>query len=173
MGKWNFRGTGSGLLEELEEEKGCVYMVKYGKRVYDGTCCVKETLEGATTCPMCGNGSSLIKRAGYGFSSHFSRCEYGHNVQLDKTLYPKYQVGDRIRYYESTFGKDAIIRLDSYREGIVTASYPDIIDYRFDFQVDTCVMNGRPLPSTAWVIGSVCRGVNHHSTEVELISNCT
>lgn len=144
-------------------------MKRFGKKVYDGSNNVKQENIGVYTCPVCFKSSSLIKQKGYGFQNILSICDSGHTYEVAKELYEKYRVGDRIRLYESTFGKEAVLRLDSYTEGIITNSYPNIIDYQFDFKVDKCVMNGKEIKSPAWIIGSMHLGVNHSSTEVRLL----
>ena len=144
-------------------------MRRFGKKVYDGSNDIKQEYIGTYICPTCKKESSLIKRKGYGFQNILSVCDLEHTCVIAKELYEKYKVGDRIRLYESTFGKDAVLRLDSYTEGIIVDSYPDIIDYKFDFRVDKCLMNGHEIVAPAWVIGSIHRGVNHSSTEVKLL----
>lgn len=144
-------------------------MRKYGKKVYDGSNEVKREEIGVYVCPTCGKYSRLIRQKGYGFQNILSICESGHTCEIAKELYEKYHVGDRIRLYESTFGKDAVLRLDSYYEGMIVKSYPGIIDYKFDFIVDKCVMNGEEIKAPAWVIGSTHHGVNHSSIEVRLL----
>lgn len=144
-------------------------MKKFGKKVYDGSNDVKKEQIGIYICPNCHKKSNLIRQKGYGFQNILSICESGHTYEIAKELYEKYKVGDRIRLYESTFGKDAVLRLDSYKEGIIIKSYPNIIDYQFDFRVEKCVMNGEEIKAPAWVIGYVWRGVNHSSTEIELL----
>lgn len=144
-------------------------MRRFGKRVYDGSNTVKSEYIGKYICPTCHEESKLFKRRGYGFQNILSVCDKKHTCEIAKELYAKYRVGDRIRLYESTFGKDAVLRLDSYTEGIIINSYPDIIDYKFDFKVDKCVINGHEIKSPAWIIGSIKHGVNHSSTEVKLL----
>ena len=141
-------------------------MKKFGPRVYEGTNQVKREVIGFHTCPVCQEQSRLIKQRGGGFENVLSICDKNHTVELEKKLFEKYKVGDRIRYYESTFGKDAVLRLDSYMEGVIIKSYPNLTDYQFDFRVDKCVMNGHEIKAPAWVIGSVQHGVDHSSTEV-------
>lgn len=144
-------------------------MKKFGKKVYDGSNNIKKERMGTYICPVCHKKSRLIRQKGWGFQNILSVCESGHTCEITKELYEKYKPGDRIRLYESTFGKDAVIRLESYKEGIVTKSYPAIIDYQFDFKVDKCVMNGKEIKAPAWIIGHVWSGVNHSSTEAELL----
>lgn len=144
-------------------------MRKYGKRVYDGSNEIKRQEIGSYVCPTCHKPSRLIRQRGYGFQNILSICDLEHTCEIAKELYEKYKVGDRIRLYESTFGKDAVLRLDSYKEGVIINSYPDLIDYKFDFKVDKCVMNGKEIKVPAWVIGSIYHGVDHASSEVKLI----
>lgn len=144
-------------------------MRKYGKRVYDGSNDIKTEDIGPYICPTCGKESRLFKRRGYGFQNILSICPMKHTCTIAKELYKKYEIGDRIRYYESTFGKDSVIRLDSYTEGVITNIYPNIIDYQFDFIVDKCVMNGEEIKAPAWIIGHHCRGVDHHNTCIKLL----
>lgn len=98
-------------------------MTKYGKRVYDGSNNVKREYIGSYICPTCHKPSRLIRQKGYGFQNILSVCALKHTCEIAKELYEKYHIGDRIRLYESTFGKDAVLRLDSYTEGIVINSY--------------------------------------------------
>lgn len=144
-------------------------MKRFGKKVYDGSNDVRSECIGTYICPVCCKESRLIKQKGYGFQNILSICDMEHTCEIAKELYAKYKVGDRIRLYESTFGKDAVLRLDSYYEGIIINSYPCLIDYQFDFKVDKCVLNGKELKAPAWVIGSIHHGVNHSSTEVKLL----
>lgn len=144
-------------------------MRRYGSRVYDGSNTVKNEYVGTYICPMCHKESKLFKRRGYGFQNILSVCDKNHTCEIAKELYANYSVGDRIRLYESTFGKDAVLRLDSYTEGVIINSYPGIIDYQFDFKVDKCLMNGHEIKAPAWIIGSIKHGVNHSSTEVKLL----
>lgn len=144
-------------------------MKKYGKKVYDGSNTVKRECIGTYICRTCGRESRLIRQKGYGFQNILSVCGSGHTCEVAKELYEKYKVGDRIRLYESTFGKDSVLRLDSYTEGVIIKSYPCIIDYEFDFRVDKCVMNGKEIKATSWVIGSIHHGVRHSSREVKLL----
>ena len=141
-------------------------MKKFGPRVYDGTNQVKREVIGFHTCPVCQEQSRLIKQRGGGFENVLSICDKNHTVELEKKLFEKYKVGDRIRDYESTFGKDSVLRLDSYTEGVVIKSYPDLIDYQLDFRVDKCVSLGHEIKAPAWIIGSIHRGVDHSSTQV-------
>ena len=147
------------------------HMEKYGKRVYDGSNNLKRENIGSYVCPNCQKTSRLIRQKGYGFQNILSICDSGHTYEIAKDLYEKYHVGDRIRLYESTFGKDAVLRLDSYTEGVIINSYPNIIDYQFDFQIDKCVMNGKEIKTPAWVIGSIHHGVSHSCNEVKLLKN--
>ena len=144
-------------------------MRRFGKKVYDGSNDIRRECIGAYICRTCGKESRLIRQQGYGFQNILSVCDSGHTWELAKELYEKYKAGDRIRLYESTFGKDAVLRLDSYTEGVIINSYPGIIDYEFDFVVDKCVMNGKEIKAPAWIIGSIHHGVNHSSTEVKLL----
>ena len=144
-------------------------MGRFGKRVYDGSCEVKRKDIGTYICPVCHKTSRLIRQKGYGFQNILSICDLEHTCEIAKELYEKHHVGDRVRLYESTFGKDAVLRLDSYTEGIIINSYPCLIDYQFDFKVDKCMMNGKEIKAPAWVIGSIHHGVNHSSTEVKLL----
>lgn len=144
-------------------------MKHYGKKVYDGSADVKSETIGKYVCPTCHKESVLIRRRGLGFQSILSVCDSGHTCLMAKALYEKYHVGDRIRLYESTFGKEAVIRLDSYCEGVIVNSYPSITDYQFDFIVDRCVMNNNEIKSPAWIIGHLHRGIRHSSAEVKLL----
>ena len=144
-------------------------MKRFGKKVYDGSNDIKSKCIGTYICPVCQKESRHILRKGGGFQNVLSVCDAGHTCEIAKELFEKYQVGDRIRLYESTFGKDAVIRLDSYYEGIIVRSYPNIINYEFDFKVDKCMINGHELKAPAGVIGSIIHGVRHSSTEVKLL----
>ena len=147
-------------------------MKKYGKRVYDDNDMKREDI-GAYICPTCHKPSRLVRQKGYGFQNILSVCDLKHTCEIAKEVYEKYHVGDRIRLYESTFGKDAVLRLDSYTEGIIITSYPYMTDYKFNFKVDKCVINGHEIKAPAWVIGSIHHGVNHSSTKVKLLKKAS
>jgi len=144
-------------------------MKRYGNKLYDDSTAVKCQTIGKYVCPVCHKESNLICRKGPGFQVILSVCDRGHTCRVAKTIYEKYHVGDRIRLYESTFGKDAVIMLDSYCEGVIVKSYPSITDYEFDFIVDKCVMNNTEIISPAWIIGHLHQGVRHSSREVKLL----
>ena len=144
-------------------------MKRFGKRVYDGSNDIKKSYIGTYICPVCHKESNLIMQECAGFTNILSVCSKGHTHEIAIELHEKYKVGDRIRLYESTFGKDAVLRLDSYTEGIIIKSYAEITDYKFDFKVDKCVMNGKEIKAPAWVIGSIHHGVSHSSTEVKML----
>jgi len=144
-------------------------MRRFGKKVYDGSNDIQRKCIGIYICPLCHKESKLIEQKNKEFRNILSRCDLNHTFEMAKELYQKYYVGDRIRYYESTFGKDAVLRLDSYTEGVVVNTYPGITSYNLDFKVDTCVMNGHEIKSPAWVIGHIVKGVRHGSAELRLL----
>lgn len=88
---------------------------KYGWRIHDDP--VRATEIGASVCPVCRESSKLVQRQTSGFKNILSICQHGHTCEIIKTVYEKYQVGDRIRSHETTFGKNSVVRLDSYSEG--------------------------------------------------------
>ena len=143
-------------------------MHNYGRRVYVKNS-VTENVIGDYICPNCGQTSRLSMRQGYGFKALFSTCDSGHRWEISKQLYEKYKVGDTVRVYESTFGKDSVIIKDCYTEGIIIRSYPNIIDYQFDFKPTKIVFNGKMLPVSAWGYAEIHKGVDHHRRDVELI----
>ena len=100
-----------------------------------------------------------------------SICQHGHTCEITKSLYEKYKVGDRIRRYESTFGKDATVRLDCYTEGVIEKSYPDLTDWLFDYRIDKCVSNGAEIKAPAWIIGHLAIGTHHHDRHIVLLQN--
>lgn len=77
---------------------------KYGWRIHDDP--VRATEIGVSVCPVCRESSELVQRQTSGFKNILSVCRHGHTCEIVKAVYEKYQVGDRIRRYESTFGKD-------------------------------------------------------------------
>ncbi len=77
--------------------------------------------------------------------------------------------GDIVRVYESSFGKDSVLRLHSFYEGPIVKVYPLITDYDFDFMVEKAVSHGKELPSHSWMYGHVIRGHASHSRDVRLI----
>lgn len=131
---------------------------------------VKVRNLGPSVCPVCGGVSDLLERKGYGFRAVFSMCrENRHQCETEKELYQKFEVGDIVRVYESSFGKDAVLRLHSFYEGPIVKVYPFITDYDFDFMVEKAVFRGKELPSHSWVYGHVIRGHASHSRAVRLI----
>lgn len=95
---------------------------KYGWRIHDDP--VKATEIGVSVCPVCRESSKLVQRQTSGFKNILSVCRHGHTCEIVKAVYEKYQVGDRIRRYESTFGKDAAVRLNCYTEGVIRSHIP-------------------------------------------------
>ena len=76
---------------------------KYGWRIHDDP--VRATEIGVSVCPVCRESSKLVQRQTSGFKNILSVCRHGHTCEIVKAVYEKYQVGDRIHRYESTFGK--------------------------------------------------------------------
>lgn len=120
---------------------------KYGWRIHDDP--VRATEIGVSVCPVCRESSRLVQRQTSGFKNILSICRHGHTCEIIKTVYEKYQVGDRIRRYESTFGKDATVRLNCYTEGVIEKSYPSLIDWLFDYRIDKCMRNGTEIKAPA------------------------
>ena len=114
---------------------------KFGWRIYDGSQKVQVTEVGVYVCPICKETSKLVQRQ------------------------------DRIRRYESTFGKDATVRLDCYTEGVIEKSYPDLTDWLFDYRIDKCVSNGAEIKAPAWIIGHLAIGTHHHNRHIVLLQN--
>lgn len=142
--------------------------MKFGRKVHYGDS-VTEKVIGSYICPLCGEDGKLLDRRGAGFRLFAVECRHGHRHTLAKQIYKKYDVGDVVRIYESTFGKDSVLRLDSFKEGPIVRIYPYIIDYRFDMLVQKAVFNGKDLPAESWVYGYVMHGHDHHRRDVELI----
>ena len=134
---------------------------KYGWRIHDDP--VRATEIGVSVCPVCRESSKLVQRQTSGFKNILSVCRHRHTCEIVKAVYEKYQVGDRIRRYESTFGKDATVRLNCYTEGVIEKSYPSLIDWMFDFRIDRCVGNGREIIAPAWIIGHLSVGRSNKS----------
>lgn len=140
---------------------------KYGWRIHDDP--VRATEIGVSVCPVCRESNKLVQRQTSGFKNILSVCRHGHTCEIVKAVYEKYQVGDRIRGYESTFGKDATVRLDCYTEGVIEKSYPSLVDWLFDYRIDKCVSNGTEIKSPAWIIGHLSVGSYHHDKHVVLL----
>ena len=142
--------------------------MKFGRKVHYGDS-VTEKEVGFYICPICGEDGKLLDRRGAGFRLLAVECRHGHRHTLAKQIYKKYEVGDTVRVYDTTFGKDSVIRLDNYQEGIVIRIYPNIIDYQFDMQINKVVSNGEELLTTSWMYGHVLQGHDHHRRDTELI----
>lgn len=142
--------------------------MKFGRKVHCGDS-VTEKVIGSYTCPLCGEDGKLLDRQGAGFRLYAVECRHGHRHTLAKQIYKKYDVGDVVRIYESTFGKDSVLRLDSFYEGPILRIYPYIIDYKFDMLVEKAVFNGKDVPADGWIYGHVIHGHDHHRRDVELI----
>lgn len=140
---------------------------KYGWRIHDDP--VRATEIGVSVCPVCRESSKLVQRQTSGFKNILSVCRHGHTCEIVKAVYEKYQIGDRIRRYESTFGKDAAVRLDCYTEGVIEKSYPSLVDWLFDYRIDKCVSNGTEIKPPAWIIGHLSVGSYHHDKHVVLL----
>ena len=144
---------------------------KFGWRIHDGSQKVQVTEVGIYVCPVCKETSKLVQRQAPGFKNILSVCQHGHTCEIAKSIYEKYKVGDRIRRYESTFGKDATVRLDCYTEGVIEKSYPNLIDWLFDYRIDKCVSTGTEINAPAWIIGHLSVGTYHHDRHVVLLQN--
>lgn len=140
---------------------------KFGWHIHGNPVKVSEI--GVYVCPVCKETSKLVHRQAPGFKNILSICQHGHTCEIVKTVYEKYKVGDRIRSYESTFGKNSVVRLDSYSEGVIEKSYPGLIDWMFDFRIDRCVGNGKEITAPAWIIGHLSVGRSHHDKSVVLV----
>ena len=143
-------------------------MKKFGRKVYIKNPITQKEI-GQFICRVCQNNSTLIERKGYGFKSILSICPSNHTILMDKKLYPKYHVGDVVRIYGTTFGKDSVIRLDFYDEGTIINSYPSILDYQFDMKIEKSVMFGKPLPLHNSRYNTVIHGHEHHRRDTILI----
>jgi hypothetical protein len=143
-------------------------MNRFGRKVYVKNP-IKEKVIGTYICPVCGQESILTERKGYGFKNILCVCDEGHTCEISIERYAKYRVGDTIRVYESTFGKDSVIRKDCYTEGIVVKSYPSILDYCLDFKPTKIVFYDEILPKTAGGYAEIHTGVEHHRRDVELV----
>ena len=139
------------------------------KKIYEDSNDVKSEDIGPYICPVCGQSSRLIHQKGMGFQNILSICQKEHTCEIAKELYKKYNVGDRIRLYESTFGEDAAVCANSYEEGVIIKVYSEVIDFRFDFKIDKCVVNGNEALTSSWIIGSIHEGVAHSSVAVKLL----
>lgn len=127
---------------------------------------------GQIKCPECGSVADHIERKGKGFITWFSKCHNcNKNIQLDKEVYDFFQIGDRIRLYETlNFGKDAEIDLSTYEEGFIIAKRKSFICYDLDMKVDKAVHQNKPVIKTSWVYGSITKGIDSDSNCIELLT---
>lgn len=100
---------------------------------------IKSKVIGKIECPECHAQADYIERKGKWFKSHFSKCECGKCIQLNKDITDFYQIGDKVRYYDSIFG--CRILFDSYVEGIIIAKSKSVISYKIDIKVTKRVLN--------------------------------
>ena len=144
-------------------------MAGLGELVYEKEKVTQEQI-GEYICPSCGKTSCLIKRKGELWEYVVSECKScPYTETIKKHYHSKYQVGDKIRVYESTFSKDSRIILNTYREGTVTKIYPDIGGYYLDYVIERDVKYGKETPKTSWVIGSTITGRRHVDRCIKLI----
>lgn len=124
---------------------------------------------GEIKCPVCGSSASHIERKGKGFITHFSQCSNcNKNIQLDKEICDLFQVGDRIRYYDTlTFGEDAIIDFDTYIEGTIISKEKFIISYLLDVKIEKNICKNKNLPISS---DGIYRGIDSTSNLIELLS---
>lgn len=135
--------------------------------VYDDP--VRESTVGKYICPICGQNSSVTERKNKGFKALLSDCPNSHRVLLHKEVYQKYRIGDQVRIYDTTFGKDSVIKPNWYTEGIIIASYEGITDYEFDMRITEVVCGGEKIPETSWLYGHILKSHKHHRNDVKLI----
>lgn len=151
------------------KERVVEVMEKYGKKLKKNKVHKREI--GTFYCPVCGKVSRLIKQTGKGFEMLLSVCPDNHLYQVDKKCVEKYHKGDRIRLYDVTCGeKNSRIKLDTYYEGVIIRSYPDQVDYKFDFIIDKNVINGIETEDAAVFQGAEYKRVSHVSDRVMLLS---
>lgn len=125
-------------------------------------------------CSVCGSSASYVERKGKGFITHFSQCSNcNKNIQLDKDIYDFFQVGDRIRYYNTlTFGEDAKIDFDTYVEGTIINKEQFIISYLLDMKIEKCIRGNKEFgPEYAGInCDGIYRGIDSTSNLIELLT---
>ncbi|MCT4507919.1 MAG: hypothetical protein N4A48_04035 [Tepidibacter sp.] len=121
-------------------------------------------------CPVCGENGRLILRKGKHFRRWYCICPKEHNANIKKEIDDIFQIGDRIRIYESSFGKDAKIDYTSYKEGIVIEKELSIINYHLSMKVDIAVHQSKHINKKSWVYGSVIKGVQSDDNLIELLT---
>ena len=127
---------------------------------------------GQIRCTECGSVADHIERKGKGFITWFSKCpNCNQNIQLDKKIYDFFQIGDRIKLYETlSFGKDAKIDLSTYEEGLIVDKHKGITCYYLDMKVDKAVHQNKPVVKTSWLYGYVVKGIASDSNSLELLT---
>ena len=145
------------------------YGYELGEYAYEEE--VKEKTIGKGICPICGRKSNLIRRKDYLWECEIGQCTSSNHTNIIKEkYYTKYDVGDHIRIYKTTFAKDSRLILNSYSDGVVTKIYPGIGGYYLDYIVKREVLHGKETPSSSWVIGKTHTGLRHDSKYIKLIT---
>lgn len=139
-------------------------------RVYSPSDEPAEKQIGECKCEVCGATGELMLRSGKQFRRWYCKCPNGHRLQVKKEIDDIFQIGDRVRMYDSTFGKDSEIIYGTYTEGIVVNKERDIINYSLSVKIDIVVSDGKPIPKTSWMYGHIVRGVQSDSRTVELLT---
>ena len=139
-------------------------------RVYNPFDEPTNTQVGHCTCEICGALGKLILRTGKQFRRWYCDCPNGHMPEIKKEIDDVFQIGDRVRLYDSTFGQDAKIIFDSYTEGIVVAKERSIISYSLSVKIDKAISRGKPIPKKSWLYGYIIKGVDSDSNALELLT---
>jgi hypothetical protein len=139
-------------------------------RVYKPSDEPKNKQIGECECEVCGAIGKLILRQGKQFRFWFCECPNGHRPQIKVEIDDIFQIGDRVRLYHSTFGKDAEIIFDTYTEGIVIAKERSIINYLLSVKIDKAIFNNKSIPKRSWIYGYIVRGVQSDDNTVELLT---
>ena len=125
---------------------------------------IKSTVIGKIKCPECNSQADYIERKGKWFLSHFSKCKCGKCIQLDKEILDFWQIGDKVRYYNTSFS--CKILFDSYVEGIIIAKEKWPTDYHLSIKVFKRVLFGKEIK----VKDEIIEDIDSTDKSLELLS---
>lgn len=125
---------------------------------------------GRCRCECCGSEGKLILRKGKQFRRWYCECPNGHRPEIKKEIDDIFQIGDRIRIYDTPFDINKKIDFTSYEEGFIVAKEKGITCYYLDMKIDKAFHQNEAIKKSSWIYGHVIRGISSDSNSLELLT---
>lgn len=122
---------------------------------------------GTCKCECCGSEGKLILRQGKQFRRWFCECPNGHRPEIKEEINDIFQIGDRIRIYDTPFDINKKIDFTSYQEGFIVAKENGAIRYYLDMKIDKAIHQNEDVKKTSWIYGHIVRGIASDSNSLE------